>query len=199
MKYSYPVVYALIPIYRDGTWYKDEDFRNDIIYYMISKCYLYEEKTIYKSDGTKINHYKVVLPFVSVHQGNDYFKRIYNIESESDGYISVDYISKSYKDICKYKEKKESEFVFTMHRHYSNTFFGKEFYSNLISRYEEIEKLFEENLKDLDLSKNIGGRLINKEYESDDTYYVYINDEKVRKRVSSSEQRKGIKDITIYI
>ena len=199
MKYYFPVVYALIPFYENKSWVNSDDYSSNVMYYMICKCYLYEEKNIYRVDGSKLTRYKVSLPFVNVYSGNNYFKRIYNPLTECGDFIEVDYVSTSYKKIAKEKEEKESELMFSLHKKCYKKMYGEKIYLDIISRYKEIEKLFEENLEDLPLSKSVGGRIINSEYESDDTYYVYINDKKVRKRISSSEQKKGVYDKKIYI
>ena len=66
MKINYPVKYALMPIIEQVGWTHglhelERDY--DVVYYVVSKCYLINDTTKYKEDGSVEREYEVVFPY----------------------------------------------------------------------------------------------------------------------------------------
>jgi len=66
MKINYPVKYALMPIVEQVGWSHglhelERDY--DVVYYIVSKCYLINDLTKYKEDGSSVREYEVVFPY----------------------------------------------------------------------------------------------------------------------------------------
>lgn len=66
MKINYPVKYALMPIIEQVGWTHglhelERDY--DVVYYVVSKCYLINDTTKYKEDGSIEREYEVVFPY----------------------------------------------------------------------------------------------------------------------------------------
>ena len=201
MKNDLPVVYALIPIKDDillrkiGSYSLTEDLT---IHYMICKCYLCSLTMTYLklSDQWHTNVYKVSLPFKRRHgENNDIWERIYY---PSQDLLSTTCISTSYEEVKKIRENIfQYSDRFSVDRARFKRHYGSR-YDEIINHYYEIEKLFEENLESLKVSELNNDRQTYTTYEEEnkEPYVVYINDEKVRKRVKDGED---IRDLSIYI
>lgn len=66
MKINYPVKYAIMPIIEQVGWTPglhelERDY--DVVYYVVSKCYLINDLTKYKEDGSIEREYEVVFPY----------------------------------------------------------------------------------------------------------------------------------------
>lgn len=66
MRYNYPIKYAAMPIIEQVGWSHGlhELERNyDVVYYIVSKCYLLNDKTKYKENGKIEKEYEVIFPY----------------------------------------------------------------------------------------------------------------------------------------
>ena len=87
MKYNYPIKYAAMPIIDQVGWSHgvNELERNyDVVCYIVSKCYLVNDKTIYKANGQSEKEYEVVFPYQKT-KNNRWEKNIpsYNVFNHS--------------------------------------------------------------------------------------------------------------------
>lgn len=60
--YTYPIKYFVVPVY----YTREHQERVDFIGYIVSKCFVVEEKTNYFSDNIIKHEYKIVVPFNSI-------------------------------------------------------------------------------------------------------------------------------------
>ncbi len=66
MKINYPIKYAAMPIIKQVGWsYGLNELERvcDIVYYIVSKCYLISDSTKYTENGRSIKQYEVVFPY----------------------------------------------------------------------------------------------------------------------------------------
>lgn len=110
MKLNYPIVYALMPIFEPSGWVhglNELERQYNVTCYIISKCFLISEKTIYQEDGKKKLTYEVVFPYQKSHSTWVYNVPTYNlIHGHCTNSEYVDAIFDSYDDAEQYKDEK---------------------------------------------------------------------------------------------
>ncbi len=65
MKINYPIKYAVMPIIDEINWdcYHEIDRVDDVLCYIVSKCYKIRDITNYYKDGRLYNEYEIVFPY----------------------------------------------------------------------------------------------------------------------------------------
>ena len=146
MKLNYPIKYAAMPVRDSGRW-----GNNEVICYIVSKCFVVGEETVYDADGKEKQKCKVVFPYV---QGEIDWE--YNIPTYYDyscnNYTTVDKVYDTKEEALKDKDyknerlKKESwaylPFAFDIKEQIEDK--EREFNDNL-AEFELLEAKIEEN------------------------------------------------------
>ena len=196
MKLYYPVVYAAVPCYEFSNNNCGE-LEKDIFYCMVTKCYLAKENRVYDEKGGLNITYDVTLPFQLVYDSDNLiWKRVYR--PTNDNTIRVPSISwnKGYLiNNCQARinaSTPKDKFV---------EYMGQEEYEKKLKDYQSMESFFNDELEylpvtglDMDLftfTKNNFG------YETEEPYFIYINDSYQRRRVNKETFEAGLKDFTV--
>lgn len=110
----YPIKYAAMPIVSQVGWIpglNELEREYEVTAYIVSKCYLIKESTIYGSDGGKHVSYNVVFPFQRENAAT--FKRNYpdynHFNGECHNQISVEKVFDSYEDAASLVQEKNQE------------------------------------------------------------------------------------------
>ena len=142
MKYNYPIKYAIMPIKSEPTY--GNNYESETLCYIITKCYLLKEYIKYDSEGFGNKTYEVQFPYRKEEYG---WKRIVPYTGES--YL-VDKVYDSLEDAChdtkiKYNELIDDQIFYTKEQVEE---YGKKL-QEAMDEYSELEKLINENTKDL--------------------------------------------------
>lgn len=162
MKYNYPVKYAAMPIIE----------QDDIVCYIVSKCYLLSDKTKYKENGEKVKVYEVVFPY----QRGQYYtwERVtpsFNVSNYAC--INSDFVEKvfdNYEEALEFatqKNKKlcDATWAYLPYTKDLNNQISKEIekFCDRLSRYKMLEQQILVNTSDLEQSnvKELNKLIIN--------------------------------------
>lgn len=191
MKNNYPIKYALVPMIEQVGWthgLHELERENEIICYIVSKCYLIKEEKRYKQNGAIENKYHVVCPFA--YNEFDTWKKTepsFNLLNGScTNEIVTDKVYNSFEEAKIAKEQKNKD-IFNNRVMYINY---KKFiekydelkreYNNKIMYYDQLETLIESKLQDLQLEntfkeQNIIISTINNTKKSEVSLYEAID------------------------
>ncbi len=113
MKYNYPIKYAAMPIIEPIN-----RLEKATVCYIVSKCYLVGEKTIYKIDGDYEKEYAVVFPYQPIYFDDktkifDLEKVIpqYNFNFQCNNYNLVEQVFDNYEEALKFTNEKNSNLI----------------------------------------------------------------------------------------
>ena len=155
---NFPIKYALQPIY------ETIDMDEEILFYVISKCYLVVDNIKYYSDGTNIHYYEVVFPykeeFITLLNNNgikrkpqfDYKKTCYN---QDYTYALYDSYDEAIEDRLIANKEEIGKFLATI-PYESELYQRRELLiKEKIFSIQKIEEILDENTRDLIINNNI--------------------------------------------
>ena len=113
MKVNYPIKYCAMPIMEQVGWINGVyglERKDDIVCYIVSKCYLISDLTKYTESGNTIKQYEVVFPYKK--DNFDRWQRIipsYNLYGNCMNANKVDVIFDSYEKALNFVMIKNNE------------------------------------------------------------------------------------------
>lgn len=166
MKYNYPIKYAVMPIYEQVGWchgLNDLERKYEIVYNIVSKCYVINETINYFATGKSEKRYDVVFPYIKsgmYEEWNRVFPS-YNEDLQNSNLTTVDNI---YDDFDKalenanmknmeVLEKMELGIPHTSDGTYKNRIDGvKKIYKKREKKYKKIEELIDIDTQDMKIN-----------------------------------------------
>lgn len=164
MKYNYPIKYAAMPIIEQIGWshgLNELERKDGIVCYIVSKCYLLNDKIKYRENGQSEKEYEVVFPYQKDEYHN--WERVtpsFNVFSHActNGEI-VEEVFDTYEKAIIFATKKNEELckktwinlAYTRDFH-KQVLKKEEAFNKILSKYKVLEQLMLENMLDLEQS-----------------------------------------------
>lgn len=166
MKYNYPIKYAVMPIYDQVGWSRglnDLERKYEIVYNIVSKCYVINETINYFATGNSEKRYGVVFPYIKngMYEEWDRVFPSYNEDLQNSNLTTVDNI---YDDFDKalenanmknmeVLEKMELGIPYTSDGTYKNRIDGvKKIYKKRERKYKKIEELIDKETEEMEIN-----------------------------------------------
>ena len=162
MKNNYPIKYAVMPIIEQTGWYPglhELEREYGIVCYIVSKCYVVGREEKYNRYGNTICEYKVVFSYGKDNQYGDLSRvepEFCLMNGRCNNSTNVDKVFDSFEEAKEETEKKNKEilskelsYIRVDDNFHQNVSLVREKHEEVVSYYQEIENMIEENSTDL--------------------------------------------------
>lgn len=211
MKNNYPIKYAVMPIIEQTGWasgLNDLEREYGVVCYIVSKCYLVGREEKYNRNGNTLCNYKVVFPYQkdNLHR---YLLRVepsYNCDGKCSNSTNVDKVFDSFEEAKEETEKKNKEILSKELSHirvddnfHQNVSLVRKKLEEVVSYYQEIENMIEENSADLVVNDKVKEQSVifernnswkEKEYSLYDMIRLYSDEDFIAYNVSLDDFKK---------
>lgn len=146
MKNNYPIKYALMPLYEKTGWIRglnELEREYNVVFYVVSKCYVLGERKKYNIDGNFHIDYEIVFPYKRDNIQNKEWIRTepqFNFDYESTNSVIVNKVFDDYSDALN-----EANLLNKKIRDLSS--------NDITQKYKDLEIKIEENTKDLKMNE----------------------------------------------
>lgn len=180
MKYNYPIKYTAMPIIEQVGWthgLNELEREYDVVCYIVSKCYLISDKTIYKDNGKNDKIYEVVFPYQN---GNYDWKRnvpLFNlINKECTNSDFVEKVFDNYEDALEFATQKNKKIC---EKTWSCLPYSKDLHTKILEKIEKFnDKLSEYKMLEQQILFNTTDLEHSKTKELDKVIVIY--DQKIK-------------------
>lgn len=161
MKINYPIKYAAMPIIEQVGWsygLHELERKDDVVCYIVSKCYLISDLTKYTEDGQIVKQYEVVFPYQPVEFSR--WKKVTPSYNLVHGYCTngnkVDEIFDTYEDALSFVTAKNEECVKNhIYLPYSENYaVKKDEFNEKLAEYKLLEKQILLHTEDMEIGKS---------------------------------------------
>ena len=162
MKNNYPIKYAVMPIIEQTGWYPglhELEREYGIVCYIVSKCYVVGREEKYNRYGNTICEYKVVFSYGKDNQYGDLSRvepEFCLMNGRCNNSTNVDKVFDSFDEAKEETEKKNKEilskelsYIRVDDNFHQNVSLAREKHEEVVSYYQKIENMIEENSTDL--------------------------------------------------
>ena len=212
MKNNYPIKYAVMPIIEQTGWYPglhELEREYGIVCYIVSKCYVVGREEKYNRYGNTICEYKVVFSYGKDNQYGDLSRvepEFCLMNGRCNNSTNVDKVFDSFEEAKEETEKKNKEilskelsYIRVDDNFHQNVSLVREKHEEVVSYYQEIENMIEENSTDLVVNDKVKEQSVifernnswkEKEYSLYDMIRLYSDEDFIAYNVSLDDYKK---------
>ena len=212
MKNNYPIKYAVMPIIEQTGWYPglhELEREYGIVCYIVSKCYVVSREEKYNRYGNTICEYKVVFSYGKDNQYGDLSRvepEFCLMNGRCNNSTNVDKVFDSFEEAKEETEKKNKEilskelsYIRVDDNFHQNVSLAREKHEEVVSYYQKIENMIEENSTDLVVNDKVKEQSVifernnswkEKEYSLYDMIRLYSDEDFIAYNVSLDDYKK---------
>lgn len=212
MKNNYPIKYAVMPVIEQTGWYPglhELEREYGIVCYIVSKCYVVGREEKYNRYGNTICEYKVVFSYGKDNQYGDLSRvepEFCLMNGRCNNSTNVDKVFDSFEEAKEETEKKNKEilskelsYIRVDDNFHQNVSLVREKHEEVVSYYQKIENMIEENSTDLVVNDKVKEQSVifernnswkEKEYSLYDMIRLYSDEDFIAYNVSLDDFKK---------